>query len=141
MTSGGFTGKGLTYIGIDLDKTLRDATTAHLALYNRISGQTKTVFWLNLFVIGVTHAVVIAAFGLRKMVGYGNDSLNSRHKPGLGKFHALRAVKSESTRSGRQDTPRIGFRLGFDFPVWTPKPPGQGSVSDSKTLTRAGKWQ
>ena len=98
------------HIGIDLDKTLRDATTAHLALYNRISGQTKTVFWLILFGIGVPHAVVIVVFGWRKMVGHGNDSLNFRHKPGFGKFHALRAVKSESTRSGRQDTPRIGFR-------------------------------
>ena len=32
----------------------------------------------------------------RTSMGYGNDSLNSRHKPYCGKFHALSAVKSGS---------------------------------------------
>ena len=30
------------HIGVDLDNTLVDATTAHLVVYNRVSGQTKT---------------------------------------------------------------------------------------------------
>lgn len=31
------------HIGVDLDNTLVDATTAHLVVYNRVSGQSKTV--------------------------------------------------------------------------------------------------
>ena len=46
----------------------RTGNSGGLPRHGEPPGHLK-VFWFILFVIGLTHAVVIAAFGLRKMVG------------------------------------------------------------------------